>query len=160
MTSRILPVNEASKPVFVPRNATDLFNRGDFVTMFWDGRVMARKGGHFFAPVGGSEQRKNLEMWTPAAFALPDGLDSALAAQAMFPPTSDTEMRGNFHENHLGSLNRWDWDKIWQGLIVRVLEINEYREQRFQSLCLRALGVLVVINGSNLGAVKKQHGYL
>jgi cytochrome c peroxidase len=106
MTSRLPPRNLENEPVFVPRNATDLFNRGEFVTLFWDGRVMARQGGTFFAPVGGSESRKNLEMWTPAAFALPEGLDGALAAQAMFPPTSDTEMRGNFHENQLGNFKR------------------------------------------------------
>ena len=126
MTSRKPPLDEKSNPIFVPRNATEIFNRAEFVTLFWDGRVMARYGGHFFAPVGGLKSRKALNLWTPAAFALPEKLDNALAAQAMFPPTSDTEMRGNIHENTLGNFERWDWQPIWDGLIERLLTVDEY----------------------------------
>jgi len=126
MMSRKPPLDEHDNPILVPRNATDLFNRAEFVTLFWDGRVMSRRDGHFVAPVGGSEFRKALELWTPAAFRLPEKLDSGLAAQAMFPPTSDTEMRGNVHENPLGSLERWEWTKIWNGLMERLLAIDEY----------------------------------
>jgi cytochrome c peroxidase len=126
MTSRKPPLDDESNPIFVPRNATEIFNRAEFVTLFWDGRVRARQGGHFFAPVGGSASRQALKLWTPAAFALPGKLDNALAAQAMFPPTSDTEMRGNFHENTLGDFQRWDWQPIWDGLIERLLAIDEY----------------------------------
>jgi cytochrome c peroxidase len=128
MMARIPPKDEMGEAVFVPRNVLDLFNRGEFVTLLWDGRVMTRKDGAFFAPVGGSEQRKSLEMWTPAAFALPEGLDNGLAAQAMFPITSNTEMRGNVHENYFGTLKRWDWNRIWPGFMFRLLEIKEYRD--------------------------------
>lgn len=126
MMSRKPPLDKKSEPVFVPRNATDIFNRGEFVTLFWDGRVMARKDGKFFAPVGGSESRMNLDLWTPAAFELPDGLDNALAAQAMFPPTSDTEMRGDFHENSIADYERWEWLKIWPSLMERILALDKY----------------------------------
>jgi len=126
MMSRKPPLDEHNNPILVPRNATDLFNRAEFVTLFWDGRVMSRRGGHFVAPVGGSASRKALELWTPAAFRLPGNLDNGLAAQAMFPPTSDTEMRGNVHENPLGSLERWEWTEIWNGLMERLLAIDEY----------------------------------
>ena len=128
MMSRKPPLDEHHNPVFVPRNATDIFNRGEFVTFFWDGRVMSRRGGQFVAPVGGSSPRKALDLWTPAAFKLPGNLDNGLAAQAMFPPTSDTEMRGNVHENPLGALERWEWTKIWNGLTERLLAIDEYIE--------------------------------
>ena len=128
MMSRKPPVDEKNEPVFVPRNATDLFNRGEFVTLFWDGRVMVRKGKKFFAPVAGSPARRDLDLWTPAAFALPDGLDNGLAAQAMFPPTSDTEMRGEFHENPIGVYKKWEWTKIWPAYMERLLAVDEYVE--------------------------------
>ncbi len=128
MEKRIPPKDENDKFVFVPRNSLDIFNRGDFQTMFWDGRVMVRKNGVFLAPVSGTPQMKNLEIWSPAKLVLPDNLDSALAAQAMFPPTSDTEMRGDPHENSIGKIDSWEWQDIWKGLINRLTEIEEYRE--------------------------------
>lgn len=64
----------------VPRNAPEIFNRGapQWSTMFWDGRVVDE-----FDYFG-----------SPAGDALPEGLQSSLAVQAMFPPTSRDEMRG------------------------------------------------------------------
>lgn len=126
MTERKAPLDEKNEPVFVPRNATDIFNRAEFVTLFWDGRVMVRQDGKFFAPVGGGSLRKALPVWTPAAFALPEGLDNGLAAQAMFPPTSDTEMRGDIHENPIGAYQRWEWAKIWAALTEQILAIDGY----------------------------------
>ena len=58
-------------------------------------------------------------MITPAGDALPPGLDTALEAQAMFPVTSDAEMRGvpgdlsaNGWPNELAALesNPENWD--------------------------------------------------
>jgi cytochrome c peroxidase len=125
MDRRIPPKDKEGKPSFVARNATDIFNRGDFVTMFWDGRVMKRKNGKFLAPVNSTN--RSLDIWSPAGVLLPSNLDSALAAQAMFPPTSAVEMRGDFHENNLGNLKKWEWKKIWNGLIERILAIEEYK---------------------------------
>ena len=64
----------------VPRNAPEIFNRGapEWRTMFWDGRVAA----HGYV------------LESPAGEDLPLNLDSPLAVQAMFPPTSRDEMRG------------------------------------------------------------------
>jgi enediyne biosynthesis protein E4 len=58
----------------VPRNATPLFNLGyeEWSVIFWDGRVSR-------GPEPGFH--------TPASDRLPGGLDSVLAAQAMFPVT-------------------------------------------------------------------------
>ncbi len=69
---------------FVPRHATDLFNRGlaEWQTMFWEGRVEGSAAAGFK---------------TDAGEYLPAGLDSALAAQAMFPVTIRTEMRGGWY---------------------------------------------------------------
>lgn len=69
---------------FVPRHTTELFNRGlpEWTTMFWEGRVEGSTATGFE---------------TPAGEYLPSGLDSALAAQAMFPVTIRTEMRGGWY---------------------------------------------------------------
>jgi cytochrome c peroxidase len=70
---------------FVPRNAVELYNRGlpEWETMFWDARVSG-------SPETGYT--------TPAGDLLPPGLDSVLAAQAMFPVTFRDEMRGGFYD--------------------------------------------------------------
>ncbi|MEO0820475.1 MAG: cytochrome-c peroxidase, partial [Pseudomonadota bacterium] len=74
----------------VPRNAPSLQNLGahEFRTLFHDGRVEADPDGPW--PSG---------FWTPAREQLPEGLDSVLAAQAMFPVLSDIEMAGGRGEN-------------------------------------------------------------
>jgi len=88
-TARTLGENRS----LIPRNAPEIFNRGAplWTTMFWDGRV-AREFDTFRSP---------------AAELLPVGLDSPLAVQAMFPPTSRDEMRG--HEG--------DFSKTYQDLV-------------------------------------------
>lgn len=72
----------------VPRNAPPVFNLGarEFTRMFYDGRVTENPS----APSGFD---------SPAGDDLPAGLDNALAAQAMFPVTSATEMAGQAGEN-------------------------------------------------------------
>ncbi|MCB9145692.1 MAG: VCBS repeat-containing protein [Anaerolineales bacterium] len=105
---------------FVPRNATPLYNLGytEWTTFFWDGRVSHRA-----------------DNWieTPSSNRIPSGLDSALAAQAMFPVTSRDEMRGYRGEvdifgnhNELADIVDYRSQPIWDGLMVRVLEIPEY----------------------------------
>lgn len=106
----------------VPRNATDLFNRGsaDWNTMFWDGRVMAY-GEHLYV--------------SPAGTLLPDGLDGVLAVQAMFPVTSRDEMRGmpgdidvSRADNELAIIPDDDFPAIWDGLMARLLAHPAYVE--------------------------------
>ncbi len=128
MTKRVPPKDEHGKPVFIPRNSLDLFNRGDMVTFFWDGRLMVKKDGKFLAPVGGTPARRELKYISPAGYVLPQDLDSGLAAQAMFPVTSVNEMRGNPHENNVAAIKNWEWQKMWDGLISRIVAIEEYRD--------------------------------
>ncbi|MEL6575404.1 MAG: cytochrome c peroxidase [Pseudomonadota bacterium] len=74
----------------VPRNAPALAFVGhrSFTRLFHDGRVEADPDGPFASG-----------FWTPAREQLPQGLDSVLAAQAMFPVLSDVEMAGARGEN-------------------------------------------------------------
>ncbi|MGB5259875.1 MAG: cytochrome c peroxidase [Gammaproteobacteria bacterium] len=72
----------------VPRNAQPIFNLGrkDFDKSFHDGRIEICPD----EPSG---------FCSPAGLDLPPGLDNILAAQAMFPVTSLTEMAGQLMEN-------------------------------------------------------------
>ncbi len=105
----------------VPRNAPEIFNRGakGWTTMFWDNRIMTEP-----------------ELISPAGSALPATLNNAspVAIQAMFPVTSDAEMRGTagdldvFGEvNEIANINADDVTGIWAALMVRVLNIPEYQ---------------------------------
>jgi len=77
----------------VPRNAPPIFNLGarEFTTMFADGRLAADPA----EPSGFA---------SPAGDDLPAGLDNVLAAQAMFPVTSGTEMAGQPGESLVADL--------------------------------------------------------
>lgn len=106
--------------VFVARGSPDLFNRGDprFRALFWDGRVQLDGTG---------------ALHTPAGSKLPPGLDGPLAAQALFPVLSRTEMRGEPGDlDVLGSANELalipddDLEGIWAGLMSRLLGIPGY----------------------------------
>ncbi len=105
---------------FVPRNATELFNRGapQWHTMFWDRRI---------------ERDGLLGISSPAGEDLPTGLPNVLVAQAMFPVTSRDEMLGDKDEasyeeggNELAFLD--DEEAIWEALMVRLLGIDGYVE--------------------------------
>ncbi|WP_346432976.1 hypothetical protein [Breoghania sp.] len=72
----------------MPRSAPALWNLGhkDVRFMFLDGRVeVSDNFGNGFR--------------TPAWIFLPEGLNSALAAQVLFPMASETEMAGQPEEN-------------------------------------------------------------
>ncbi|MCB8981883.1 MAG: cytochrome-c peroxidase [Ardenticatenaceae bacterium] len=106
---------------FIPRNAPEVFNRGaaEWRTMFWDSRVMLGEDGRF---------------QTPAGAKLPATVANLLAAQAMFPVTSNDEMRGAVGDtdvfgqpNELALIDSDDLPSIWQALMNRVLAIPEYQ---------------------------------
>lgn len=102
----------------VPRNAPHLFNLGanQFVTMFHDGRVHKNDA----APTGFD---------TPAGDNFLLGVDSALAAQAAFPPTSNTEMAGQAGENEVGdAAAAGNVQEVWRLLTDRVMAIDEYKD--------------------------------
>lgn len=105
----------------IPRNAPDVFNRGqaEWFSLMWDGRIAGIPGQWFETPAG--EQ-------------LPEGLDSILAAQAMFPVTSPDEMRGttddvDLYGNELADIDSDAFQVIWDGLMDRLLSNEEYRER-------------------------------
>lgn len=106
----------------VPRNATPLFNLGyeEWRVIFWDGRVSR-------GPQPGFH--------TPASDRLPSGLDSPLAAQAMFPVLSRDEMRGNRGDvdifgqpNELAAIVDYKSRPVWEALMKRLLAIPGYVE--------------------------------
>ena len=104
----------------VPRNATELFNRGspEWKTMFWDGRVN-------LSAVYGLD--------TPVGNGLPPLLETALQAQAMFPVTSRDEMRGDFGDydanmelNEVAAIGDMRPKAIWAALMKRLLAVPGY----------------------------------
>lgn len=105
----------------VPRNTPALFNLGakEFTRMFHDGRVEVDSMGYY---EGG--------FITPVKWKLPPGLDNVLAAQAMFPVTSPTEMAGQKGENPIAdaiSLNNAAGPQgAWSLIAARLQEIPEY----------------------------------
>jgi cytochrome c peroxidase len=102
----------------VPRNSPHLFNVGheDIPNYFADGRVEKNK--HF---------QSNAK--TPAGHDLPEGFESILAAQAVFPITSPVEMAGQAHENEIGaSASISDFKGVWRKTTSRIVAIAEYVE--------------------------------
>lgn len=101
----------------VPRNAPALFNLGarEFTVLFHDGRVAVDDiyGNGFNTPA---------EEW------LPNGLTTVLAAQAMFPLTSEVEMAGDPEENEIAGASNDRIDAVWPIVASRVRAIPAYVE--------------------------------
>ena len=107
----------------VPRNAPPIFNLGarEFTTLFHDGRLAVDPS----EPCG---------FLSPAGADLPCDLDNVLAAQAMFPVTSATEMAGQAGENGIADAAAAnDLPLIWQLLAERLQSIPGYVVQ-FQAV--------------------------
>ncbi len=106
----------------VPRNAPPVFNLGarEFEVLFHDGRIQPNA-----AFPNGIE--------SPAGMNLPEGLDSVLAAQAMFPVTSGTEMAGQHGENPVADAaavgDLAGPDGVWAQLAERLAGIDGYVSQ-------------------------------
>ena len=108
---------------FTPRNAPSLLSAGlRPVYLFWDGRV--------------SDEFGNARFTTPVGSALPSGLTSALAAQAMIPVTNRVEMRGNVGDRDVfGNVNEiaqpadTQYAQIWKATMQRVLAISAYTQK-------------------------------
>ncbi|SNT35769.1 cytochrome-c peroxidase [Antarctobacter heliothermus] len=99
----------------IPRNAPALWNLGhkSVRVLFHDGRleVSDQYGNGFDSPA---------EEW------LPQGLNSILAAQALFPLTAQFEMAGNVGENDVTGAVHDRIDLGWPILAKRVRTIPEY----------------------------------
>lgn len=117
---RIDPEN--TPPNRIPRNAPALFNLGayEFTVFFHDGRVQADPA----APLG-------IRMPDHAPLERP--LPSALAAQALMPPTSFDEMAGQDAENPISVAARdgvlGGKDGLWDLLCKRIEAIPEYADR-------------------------------
>lgn len=105
----------------VPRNAPEVFHRGDeaWTTMFWDSRL-ADEGGIITSPAGDQ---------------LPAGFDRLLSIQAMFPVTSRAEMRGDAGDldvfgqvNEVALVADDDLTGIWNALMNRLMTIPAYQQ--------------------------------
>lgn len=103
----------------VPRNSPALFNLGasEFTALFYDGRVEVDSND----PSGFD---------TPADEDTPPGLNSILAAQALFPLTSETEMAGQATENDIGraleDIYGNPWNDVWAEVEDRLRSIEAY----------------------------------
>ena len=105
----------------VPRNAPHVFNLGsyEFTRMFHDGRV-EKNPNH---PSG---------FTTPAGDNFLPGIETAVAAQAMFPVTSNTEMAGQAGENEVAdAATQGNVREVWRLLTQRVTAIPEYLSMIF-----------------------------
>ncbi len=110
----------------VPRNAPALWNLGarQIKLLMHDGRIsQSRLYGNGFN--------------TPAQEWLPDGLNSVVAAQALFPLTSETEMAGSNEENEVAGASNDRIDNSWPIIAKRVRNIPFYATsivQAFESI--------------------------
>lgn len=97
----------------LPRNSPALFNHGhkSYTSMFWDSRV-SLVGSNFV---------------TPAGAMTPPGLNSTLAAQALFPLASRTEMLGCLGENELADAgSNGNYTAVWAAVVARVVANQRY----------------------------------
>ncbi|WP_316014071.1 cytochrome-c peroxidase [Roseobacter sp. HKCCA0434] len=99
----------------VPRNAPALFNLGhsSIDILFHDGRLSVSD---LFGTGFNS----------PAEEYLPLGLDNIVAAQALFPLTSEVEMAGSPEENEVAGAAYDRIDYVWPIIAKRVRVIPEY----------------------------------
>ena len=115
-----------------PRNTQDLWNRGhpSVRNMFWDGRVSEIE-----APVS--------RFQTPMGDYLPDGIESVLAAQALFPLAGEEEMLGLPHDRSAPDLPGGHADRPNE-IAQAALGLDEDEPQRFvavhDALMRRLLG--------------------
>ncbi|WP_299734477.1 cytochrome c peroxidase [uncultured Roseobacter sp.] len=103
----------------IPRNAQALWNIGarEYVSMFHDGRLEPDAAGTFASG-----------FWSPAREDLPEGLDTLLAAQAMFPVLSPSEMAGQKGENPVATAVAEDrLGDAWRLLAARLDANPGYR---------------------------------
>jgi cytochrome c peroxidase len=101
----------------IPRNAPALWNLAhrDVQNMFHDGRLfISDEFGNGFN--------------SPARADLPKGLETIIAAQAMFPITARHEMAGDPQENPIGDASSARLADAWPIIAKRVADIPEYAE--------------------------------
>lgn len=100
----------------IPRNAPALWNLGakEIRVLFHDGRLEA-------SDIYGNGFNSPAEEW------LPHGLETMLAAQAVFPLTARFEMAGDPEENEISGAVNDRIDAAWPLIAKRVRTIPEYQ---------------------------------
>lgn len=124
-----------------PRHSPTLYNLGhdDITDMFWDGRVSySKRHLSFKTPEPG------LNGDYPEYFEIVDELDSVLAAQALFPILSHTEMRGNPGDNELSDESLTNFE-VWSLVMKRLLTHKKY-----EALFAQAYGTNIHLNIGHL----------
>jgi cytochrome c peroxidase len=118
-TNRTLGAGRHAVHERVPRNSPHLFNRHELKTMFHDGRVH-------------HDEQYPSGISSPAKMMLPEGLDNLLAAQAIFPITSPTEMAGQAGENSIADAavsGKLAGPKgVWEQVVNRLRSNHHYVE--------------------------------
>ena len=131
----------------VPRNSQALWNLGarDIHTLFHDGRLSVEDlyGNGFNSPA---------EEW------LPEGLDSILAAQALFPLVAQFEMAGNLNENEIIGAVHDRIDAAWPLLVARIRAIDPYVDHfKNTKAHIRQAGDISIVDiGNAIGAFVNQ----
>jgi len=110
------PQRQLGTGQLIARNASPLFNLGvpGMDAMFWDSRVTRD---HVTGELKTPELL--LDGPTPSRPQIVAQLTSALAAQAMFPPTTPEEMRGQLGTNELA--NAVTNEDVWTALMARLV---------------------------------------
>ncbi|WP_420860300.1 cytochrome-c peroxidase [Algirhabdus cladophorae] len=99
----------------IPRNAPALWNLGhrDIDVLFHDGRLTP-------------SDQYGVGFDSPAQEWLPEGLETILAAQALFPMTAQFEMAGNPKENEIAGAVHDRIDAAWPIIAARVAAVPDY----------------------------------
>lgn len=101
----------------IPRNAPALWNLGakEVSTLFHDGRLERT-------------DLKSAGFRSPAKGDLPHGLNSIIAAQALFPMSSDAEMAGAHGENAVADGFGRSFPDGWAAVTAQVQSVPEYTD--------------------------------
>ncbi|HEY0200117.1 MAG TPA: cytochrome-c peroxidase, partial [Burkholderiaceae bacterium] len=160
------PPNRSGLPV-LHRNTPSLINAmvGGRSFMFWDGRVGYQDG----------------MFTTPAGDQLPTGLQSVVAAQALFPLLSRTEMLGDYDPadvNELAELNppgavvENNPRPVWNGIMARLradATFSGLLQTAYPGVALEQMDIAFVGNALaayqarrwyDFGATNELHGYI
>lgn len=138
---RVAPAGENAIKKRVPRHAPALWNVGakEFDVFFHDGRVSA-------------SMDYEVGINSPAEEFLPEGLESLLAAQAIFPMTSQFEMAGNPKENEIAGAIHDRIDQAWPIISKRVRGIPAYADGLSRAFGVTTDEVSIVEIGNALAA--------
>jgi cytochrome c peroxidase len=107
----------------IARNSPPLYNLGHegMKVFFWDGRVRYRKDWDEY-----ETPSEVLNGDYPKRYDITEALGSGLAAQALFPPLSNAEMRGKKGSNEIA--NASSDEEAWTLIMKRLLSEKKYRD--------------------------------